>query len=205
MDIYNPLVSDYDSKGEYHIDLWTGSNTAGGGQDQINCEDSLPGGSQTIILDPPNSLPVDSVYLYAQNSCSALSSLSIATPLYDQPSNQCHKATYSIPNSSSLCAGGSGGGSQAPVSSASPKAPSTFATLSATSYAPSAYQSNPTGTGYTPSTLSSVSNAASSSASASTSCTWEGHCRGDPCHTFNDCFGSDVCTHGVCAPCTGGC
>ncbi len=56
------LVTDWDSKGEYHIDLWTGSNVAGGGQDQINCEDNLPGGSQTIILDPPNSLPVDSTY-----------------------------------------------------------------------------------------------------------------------------------------------
>lgn len=172
-------LSDYDSKGEYHIDLWTGSNTAGGGQDQINCEDSLPGGSQTIVLDPPNSLPVDT------------------TPLYDQPSNQCHKATYSVPDPSSLCPGGSGGGSQAP---------SIFPTLSATSYASSVHQYNPTGTGYTPSTLSTVSNpASSSSASASTLCTWEGHCRGDPCRTFNDCVGSDVCTRGVCAPCTGGC
>lgn len=62
MTIYNPLVTDWNSKGEYHIDLWTGSNTASGGQNQINCEDSLPGGSQTIILDPPNSLPVDSMY-----------------------------------------------------------------------------------------------------------------------------------------------
>ena len=59
---YNPLVTDWNSKGEYHIDLWTGSNTAGGGQNQINCEDSLPGGSQTIILDPPYSLPVDSMH-----------------------------------------------------------------------------------------------------------------------------------------------
>lgn len=56
-------MTDWDSKGEYHIDLWTGSNTAGGGQDKINCEDNLPVGSQTIILDPPNGLPVDSTYL----------------------------------------------------------------------------------------------------------------------------------------------
>lgn len=157
-------LTDWDSKGEYHIDLWTGSNTAGGGQDQINCEDNLPGGSQTIILDPPNSLPVDT------------------TPLYDQTSNQCHTTTYSISDSSSLCVGGSKGGSPAPVSSASSEAPNTFP----------------------PSTLATVSSAASSSASASTSCTWEGHCLGDPCHTFNDCFGSDICTHGVCAPCIGG-
>ena len=57
------LETDWDSKGEYHIDLWTGSNTAGGGQNQIDCEDRLPGGSQTIILDPSDSLPVDSIYL----------------------------------------------------------------------------------------------------------------------------------------------
>ncbi|CAF9942372.1 hypothetical protein IMSHALPRED_003643 [Imshaugia aleurites] len=82
-------LTDWDPKGEYHIDLWTGSNIAGGGQDQINLEDSLPGGSQTIILDPPNSLPVDT------------------TPLYDQPTNQSHETTYSIPDSSTLCASGS--------------------------------------------------------------------------------------------------
>ena len=56
------LGSDWDSKKQYHIDLWTGSNTAGGGQDQIDCEDNLPGGSQTIILDPPSGLPVDCKY-----------------------------------------------------------------------------------------------------------------------------------------------
>lgn len=183
-------LTDWDSKGEYHIDLWTGSNTAGGGQNQIDCEDSLPGGSQTIILDPPNSLPVDT------------------TPLYDQPSNQCHETTYSIPDSLSLCAGGSGGsggsGSPASISPTPSNTPETFPTLSATSYASSVYQPNPTGTGYTLSTLSTVSSATSPSASASTSCTWKGHCLGDPCRTFNDCFGSDVCTNGVCAICTGG-
>ena len=125
---------------------------------------------------------------------------STATPLYNQPSNQCHETTYSIPDSSSLCAGGSGGGSPGPVSSASPTAPAEFPSLSATSYASSAYQANPTGKGYTPTTLTTVSSAAP----ASPSCTWKGHCLGDPCHTFNDCFGSDVCTHGICVSCTGG-
>lgn len=60
-DAYNSPEEDWDSKQEYHIDLWTGSNTANGGNDQIDCEDNSPGGSQTIILDPPNSLPVDSM------------------------------------------------------------------------------------------------------------------------------------------------
>ena len=59
MNPHSPLGSDWDSKKEYHIDLWTGSNTAGGGQNQIDCEDRLPGGAQSIILDPPSGLPVD--------------------------------------------------------------------------------------------------------------------------------------------------
>ena len=55
------LESDFDSSGAFHIDLWTGSNTQGGGQNQVDCEDNLPGGQLTIINDPPNSLPVDSM------------------------------------------------------------------------------------------------------------------------------------------------
>lgn len=166
----------------------------------------MPGGSQTIILDPPNSLPVDSMHSITPEFEIVTKLFSfVATPLYDQPSNQCHETTYSIPDSTSLCAGGSGGGggggSPAPVSSASSK---TIPTLSATSYASSIYLPNPTDARYTPSTLSTVSSPASSSASASTSCTWKGHCLGDPCHTYNDCFGSDICTHDVCVPCTGG-
>lgn len=53
-------------------------NTAGGVHDQIDCIDRLPGGTQTIILDPPNGLPVDSMFpsRYAQDflgvSCTKL-------------------------------------------------------------------------------------------------------------------------------------
>ena len=53
--------SDFDSSGQFHIDLWTGSNTRGG-DNQTECEDSLPGGSLTIINDPPGGLEVDSKF-----------------------------------------------------------------------------------------------------------------------------------------------
>ena len=56
---FSNAVTDYDSNGEYHIDLWTGSNIRAG-DNQINCEDSLPGGQLTIVNDPPDSLEVDS-------------------------------------------------------------------------------------------------------------------------------------------------
>ena len=51
-----------------------------------------------------------------------------------QPPDQRPETTSSIPDSSSLCVGGSGGGSPAPAST------DTFPTLSATSYASSVYQ-----------------------------------------------------------------
>ena len=194
------LVSDWDTKREYHIELWTGLNTAGGIQDQIDCIDRLPGGTQTIIVDPPNGLAVDSMLpsRYAQDCWAGNHALSftIAIPLiYNQPWNQCRASVHlsSIPDPSSLCAGGIGGASSpALVSSAlSSKAPA-----------------NLTAALYTPSTFSTVSSALSSSplvsASASASCIWEGHCPGAPCHTFNDCAGTDVCNNGVCAACTGG-
>ncbi len=31
-----------------------------------------------------------------------------------------------------------------------------------------------------------------------TSCSWKGHCAGDPCTTENDCDGSLVCNSGKC-------
>lgn len=123
---------DWDSQGLYHIDLWTGSNQQSGGDDQTNCEYSLPGGSQTIIKNPPGNLAVDT------------------TPLYDVSSQACYTTTYSVGDTSSLCSGGgssgSGGGSQP-------------------------------------------------------SCTWAGHCLGDPCQTYNDCDGTNICgANGVCVP-----
>ncbi|RHZ63226.1 uncharacterized protein CDV56_106715 [Aspergillus thermomutatus] len=49
----------------YHIDIWTGSNTTDGGQDQINCEMSLtPTGSLPIVRNPSANLTVDTTPLY---------------------------------------------------------------------------------------------------------------------------------------------
>ena len=191
-DNHNLLVTDWDTKSEYHIELWTGLNTAQGVQDQIDCIDRLPGGMQTIILDPPNGLPVDSMLptTLEFDWIHALS-FTVATPLiYNQPSNQCRAwiQQSSTSNLSRLCAGGLGSGSPAPVSSASSKAPVKLV-----------------GAPYTPSTLFTLSAAVpSSAASAPASCIWNGHCRGAPCHSLNDCSGTDVCTDGVCAACTGG-
>ncbi len=59
-----PLATDFDGSGQFHIDLWTGSNTQsgdqGGDHKQTDCENSLPGAQLTIVNDPPNSLQVDS-------------------------------------------------------------------------------------------------------------------------------------------------
>lgn len=52
------------SSGIKHIDIWTGSSTSNGGQNQINCENSLtPSGGQQVLRAPPNNLPVDSMSL----------------------------------------------------------------------------------------------------------------------------------------------
>jgi hypothetical protein len=54
------------SNGQAHIDIWTGSNTEGGGQAQIDCEDNLTSGGQfSIVRQPPNNLVVNSMYSFA--------------------------------------------------------------------------------------------------------------------------------------------
>jgi hypothetical protein len=52
------------SNGIWHIDVWTGSTTVNGGQDQINCEDDLTPEerSQTIVRRPDSTYPVDSEF-----------------------------------------------------------------------------------------------------------------------------------------------
>lgn len=56
-------TTDWNS-GIKHIDIWTGSSTSNGGQNQINCENSLtPNNGQQVLRAPPNNLPVDSMYL----------------------------------------------------------------------------------------------------------------------------------------------
>ena len=55
---HNPLVTDGDTRSGYRVNL----RTAGGGSDQIDCVDRLPEGPQTIIVDPPDDLPVDRMF-----------------------------------------------------------------------------------------------------------------------------------------------
>lgn len=44
-----------------HIDIWTGTPDANGGNAQILCENALtPDNSQQVIRNPPNNLAVDS-------------------------------------------------------------------------------------------------------------------------------------------------
>ncbi|KAJ4355597.1 uncharacterized protein N0V89_003617 [Didymosphaeria variabile] len=45
----------------HHIDVWTGSATVNGGQEQIQCENDLTPAdkSQTIVRQPATNLPVD--------------------------------------------------------------------------------------------------------------------------------------------------
>ncbi|KAL8937889.1 MAG: hypothetical protein Q9216_004195 [Gyalolechia sp. 2 TL-2023] len=45
--------------GKYHIDLRTGSSTVNGGSNQIACENALTPNAQSIVRQPPSSLPVD--------------------------------------------------------------------------------------------------------------------------------------------------
>jgi hypothetical protein len=48
------------ANGVAHINIWTGSNSVGGGNDQIGCEMALsPGGEQSIIRNPSTNLTVN--------------------------------------------------------------------------------------------------------------------------------------------------
>ncbi|KAK1909880.1 hypothetical protein P3342_008052 [Pyrenophora teres f. teres] len=53
-----------------HIDVWTGSQTVNGGQEQIQCENDLTPGdrTQTIVRQPSANLPVDSTKLYVKGA-----------------------------------------------------------------------------------------------------------------------------------------
>ncbi|KAL8627063.1 hypothetical protein Q9189_007231 [Teloschistes chrysophthalmus] len=90
---------DWDNGHQYHIDLWTGSTTVNGGRIQIECENSLPGGQQTIIRHPATDLDTDT------------------TPFFSN--GNCNRNTFDVGSTSSYCAGGgrgvgdtSGGGSR---------------------------------------------------------------------------------------------
>ncbi|KAJ5612060.1 hypothetical protein N7510_005254 [Penicillium lagena] len=63
-------TTDYNN-GQPHIDIWTGSATTNGGQNQINCEDDLTlGGRYTIVRDPPTNYGVNTSPLFVPpNTC----------------------------------------------------------------------------------------------------------------------------------------
>lgn len=63
-------TTDY-GNGQNHIDIWTGSPTVNGGQDQIDCEDNLTfGGQYSIVRDPPTTYGVDTTALFvAPDTC----------------------------------------------------------------------------------------------------------------------------------------
>ncbi|CAN9095624.1 unnamed protein product [Alternaria alternata] len=65
-------TTDWDA-GIHHIDLWTGSTTVSGGNEQIECENDLTPGekSQTIVRQPRKDLPVDSTKLYVKGASPA--------------------------------------------------------------------------------------------------------------------------------------
>ncbi|EMD64870.1 hypothetical protein GGP41_002870 [Bipolaris sorokiniana] len=56
-----------------HIDVWTGSTTVNGGQNQIQCENDLTPAdrSQTIVRQPSANLPVDKTNLYVKGASPA--------------------------------------------------------------------------------------------------------------------------------------
>ncbi|KAI4235781.1 MAG: hypothetical protein L6R40_006376 [Gallowayella cf. fulva] len=62
-------AQDWDNSRQYHIDLWTGSTTVNGGNTQIECENSLPGGQQTIVRNPSNSFEMDTNPFFASGNC----------------------------------------------------------------------------------------------------------------------------------------
>ena len=106
-------ATDWNTDHEYHIDLWTGSSTVTGGPNQTLCEDSLPGGQQTIVLDPPSNLDT------------------ITTPFYDN--GACNYQTFPVGSDSTLCSGGSSGSSASAKSlSTSDTAPAATPTASPT-------------------------------------------------------------------------
>ncbi|KAM0523842.1 hypothetical protein ACHAPE_001094 [Trichoderma viride] len=60
--------SDWNS-GQAHIDIWTGSNSSGGGDAQIDCEDNLTSGGQySIVRQPATDLEVDTTSLFVPPS-----------------------------------------------------------------------------------------------------------------------------------------
>lgn len=168
--VYIPLYQKYFYKGDscaqcqtdwqngvWHIDLWTGATNENGGNTQIQCEDSLPGGEQLVIRDPPTNLPVNSMFLLAR--IGSLLTRRLASPFF--ANNQCDISLTFTVSSNSYC-------SSSPItdlsSSGSFSRTSRAASFSRTSSAAS---------------FSRTSSAASfSRTSIAAQCSWVGHCIG---------------------------
>jgi hypothetical protein len=58
------------NNGKIHIDLFIGSNTILGGPSLLECENTLTTGGfvDTVILNPPNNLPVNTEMLYNEDT-----------------------------------------------------------------------------------------------------------------------------------------
>lgn len=50
--------------GKYHIDIWTGSASVDGKQEQIECENTLTPPPNSIIKDPAEDYPVDGEFVF---------------------------------------------------------------------------------------------------------------------------------------------
>ncbi|KAJ6133669.1 hypothetical protein N7471_008884 [Penicillium samsonianum] len=80
--VYLPLLAKYGryedncaqctvdyTNGTPHIDIWTGSSTTSGGQNQINCENNLTlGGRYSIVRNPPTNYGVNTASLFVPPS-----------------------------------------------------------------------------------------------------------------------------------------
>lgn len=91
-------------KNVHHIDVWTGSPKTNGGNEQIQCENSLTPDKQTIVRKPASNLPVDGKCSFPF-TISAMANARSATELYVKgASNPCRTDhTYKNYNIKDYC------------------------------------------------------------------------------------------------------
>lgn len=104
-----------------------------------------------------------------------------STPLMDSSGKCDSNVDYSRTNPGS--GGSTGSGSQS--SAAEKTAPSSTRLATKTKTAP-------------PSTNTGTAGGGSSGGGGTGSCSWEGHCKGAPCQTYNDCSDPFSCVNSVC-------
>src|SRR4051794_14075953 len=64
-DYCQQCTDDFNNGGRRHIDIWTGSSTVNGGNEQVDCENKLtPNGDVVIVRSPAGNYEVDSAPLY---------------------------------------------------------------------------------------------------------------------------------------------